>query len=105
MTTVLAMPEPGEWLVVCKGAPEVVFGTPGLLDDDRVDQARAVAAGVSERGYRVLAVAHRRVSRPLPAKRPSSDCDWPGWSPSSTRRAPTRLTWWNASVRQALTYC
>jgi len=65
MTTVLATPEPGEWLVVCKGAPEVVLGTPGLLDDDRVEGARAAAADLSVRGYRVLAVAHRLVKRPV----------------------------------------
>jgi len=65
MTTVHATPETGEWVVVCKGAPEVLLGTPGLLDDDRVDKARAAAADFSVRGYRVLAVAHRLVRRPV----------------------------------------
>jgi Ca2+-transporting ATPase len=58
----------GEWLVVCKGAPEVVLG---IVDQDEpadVEAARDVAHDLATRGFRVIAVAeasHRR--------RPSSD--------------------------------
>ncbi len=58
MTTVHRRPD-GRTLVVCKGAPEVVFGTPGLLAEPAgiVADFAAEADRLAREGYRVLAVA------------------------------------------------
>jgi Ca2+-transporting ATPase len=58
MTTVHATPLPHQRLVVCKGAPEVLLDTPGLLaPGPDVECARKVAARMAVQGHRVLAVA------------------------------------------------
>ncbi len=56
MTTLHGAPEEG-WLVVCKGAPEVVLDQLG--DENRlvVDSTRVAAGGLAADGYRVIAVA------------------------------------------------
>jgi P-type Ca2+ transporter type 2C len=64
-TTVHATVDPGRWLIVCLGTPRALFGTPGLVDDERVGPARAVAADLAAQGYRVLAVADRLVGTPV----------------------------------------
>jgi Ca2+-transporting ATPase len=60
MTTAHRTPA-GTTLVICKGAPEVVLGTPGLLADppDAVAHFAAAADRLARDGYRVLAVADR----------------------------------------------
>jgi Ca2+-transporting ATPase len=48
----------GRRLVVCKGAPEVLLDTPGLLvPGPDVERAREVSSKLAQHGYRVLAVA------------------------------------------------
>jgi Ca2+-transporting ATPase len=65
MTTVHATVEPDRWLVVCKGAPEVLLGTAGMIaEDSQLADARNAAARLARDGYRVLAVAHRVAERP-----------------------------------------
>jgi Ca2+-transporting ATPase len=65
MTTVHRGPASAEFLVVCKGAPEVLLGTPGLLaPGPEVDLARAVAASLATQGHRVLAVADALTASP-----------------------------------------
>jgi Ca2+-transporting ATPase len=60
MTTVHRCPGSRQWLVVCKGAPEVLLGTPDLLvPGPEVALAREVATRLAAQGHRVLAVADR----------------------------------------------
>jgi Ca2+-transporting ATPase len=68
MTTLHHDPE-GGYLVVSKGAPEVLLATEGPLVEDRAtrDRATAAAAEFAADGYRVLAVAQRHTDeRPEP---------------------------------------
>lgn len=59
MTTVHTTAE-GPSLVICKGAPEALFATPGLLrPGEAVEQAQAAATRLALEGFRVLAVASR----------------------------------------------
>ncbi len=59
--TTLDRSSSGEWLVVCKGAPEVVLD---LVEDHaeaaQVDAARRVAHELAGQGFRVIAVAEAR---------------------------------------------
>jgi Ca2+-transporting ATPase len=60
MTTIHELSERGHWLVVCKGAPEVLLGVPGLIRDDSATESfRSAAATLARAGYRVLALARR----------------------------------------------
>ena len=60
MTTV-HQAAPGELLVVCKGAPEVLLGVPGLLaPGPGLDRASDAALALADQGLRVLAVASGR---------------------------------------------
>jgi Ca2+-transporting ATPase len=60
MTTIHELSEPGRWLVVCKGAPEVLLDVPGLLREDPATERFRAAAGILARnGHRVLALARR----------------------------------------------
>ena len=55
----------GEWLTVCKGAPEAILDLLDATSD--VAAARAAAVQLAEQGFRVLALAHRTDrSRPSP---------------------------------------
>ncbi|TNH31129.1 cation-transporting P-type ATPase [Micromonospora orduensis] len=68
MTTLHQDPD-GGYLVVCKGAPEVLLATGGPLVDDPATRERAAtaAAQLAAEGYRVLAVAQRHTDdRPEP---------------------------------------
>ncbi|MGH3331621.1 MAG: cation-translocating P-type ATPase, partial [Nocardioidaceae bacterium] len=54
----------GEWLVVCKGAPEVVLG---MVTSPLAEDARRVAHDLADRGFRVMAVADAvHLTRPSP---------------------------------------
>ncbi|UWP79597.1 cation-transporting P-type ATPase [Dactylosporangium fulvum] len=69
MTTVHRRPG-GDYLVVCKGAPDVLLAQDGPLRIGEADRqwAVAVAAELSAAGYRLLAVAGRRsAERPAAA--------------------------------------
>jgi Ca2+-transporting ATPase len=59
----------GGWLVICKGAPEVLLGTGGpVRPGSDVDRALTVAAGLARDGHRVLAVAECELPEgPAPA--------------------------------------
>jgi Ca2+-transporting ATPase len=67
MTTVHAVPG-GGYLVASKGAPETMLapGGPVRLDPATRDTLLAAAAGLAAEGYRVLAVAGRRIDHPDP---------------------------------------
>ncbi|NIK59168.1 cation-translocating P-type ATPase [Kribbella shirazensis] len=65
MTTFHRIPGDDAVLVVGKGAPEVML-TPGVTSYGDLDRARAVAAELSESGYRVLAVADKVVPPDVP---------------------------------------
>src|SRR5262249_47557967 len=63
MVTVHGGLDSGHRLVVCKGAPEVLLDTPGLLvPGPDVEQAREVSSRLAQHGYRVLAVADLQVN-------------------------------------------
>ena len=56
----------GQRLVVCKGAPEVLLDTPGLVEPGpQVDRARLESTRLAHLGYRVLAVANRLIDEPV----------------------------------------
>lgn len=61
MTTVHTFGD--EWLAICKGAPEVVLDPQRVraCDHDTAAEARRVAEQLAKAGYRVLAVAERRL--------------------------------------------
>ncbi|MBC6445831.1 cation-translocating P-type ATPase [Actinokineospora xionganensis] len=69
MTTVHRAPD--GWLVVCKGAPEVLLDTPGLLCEVPA-HARETAMSLARKGYRVLAVAERTYPE---GPRPNADAE------------------------------
>lgn len=53
----------GHQLVICKGAPEVLLDTPGLLTPGPdVEAAREVSSRLAQHGYRVLAVADLHIT-------------------------------------------
>jgi Ca2+-transporting ATPase len=54
----------GTWLLVTKGAPEVVLDRLGCSAEERA-AARRAAAELTGRGYRVLAIADRQSPEPL----------------------------------------
>jgi len=63
MATAHATVEPDRWLVVCKGAPEVLLDSPGMVAaGPDLDRAREAAGRFARSGYRVLAVADRVVA-------------------------------------------
>ncbi len=64
--TTLDRSSSGQWLVVCKGAPEVVLGL--VAPGTGVDEARRVAHDLAAQGFRVIAVAEA-----THAARPASD--------------------------------
>jgi Ca2+-transporting ATPase len=64
MTTVHATVDPERWLVVCKGAPEVLLADDGMVGERDRRNARLAAAELAAAGYRVLAVADRLGDRP-----------------------------------------
>ncbi|HET7357274.1 MAG TPA: cation-transporting P-type ATPase [Nocardioidaceae bacterium] len=55
----------GQWLLVCKGAPEEMVDLLDGSDPPLVDQACAAADQLTQAGYRVLLVAERASSGPL----------------------------------------
>ena len=67
MTTVHATADPDRWLIICKGAPEVLLGTPGLVTGPGCEEARVRATELGAAGFRVLAVADRTGARPADA--------------------------------------
>ncbi|WP_328325709.1 cation-transporting P-type ATPase [Kribbella sp. NBC_00382] len=58
MTTIHQVPGRDRFLVVCKGAPDVLLDG-HIIEYGDLDAARAVAAGLAKQGLRVLAVADR----------------------------------------------
>ncbi|MGB8649554.1 MAG: HAD-IC family P-type ATPase, partial [Mycobacteriales bacterium] len=61
----------GRGLVVCKGAPEVLLDTPGLLAAGTDGDVRAEAARLAAEGFRVLAVATSETTAEVDAAAPS----------------------------------
>jgi P-type Ca2+ transporter type 2C len=59
--------EPGGWLVVAKGAPEVMLERPGIVGGAVGEQARQAATDLARNGYRVLAVARGQATSPEPS--------------------------------------
>ncbi|HEU4567157.1 MAG TPA: cation-transporting P-type ATPase, partial [Marmoricola sp.] len=63
MTTIHRLKEPGAYLVVCKGAPEALAQTPGLVRTFP-PALRAEADALAARGLRVLVVADGTAAQP-----------------------------------------
>jgi Ca2+-transporting ATPase len=72
MTTVHGTPQPGRYLAVCKGAPEIILDGRTVRFGE-VDRARTVAAELAAQGFRVLAVADRELARPGTAAEAEQD--------------------------------